>query len=76
MRRRRKGYKLNRYITVTYKMINKIIYCRRLKKSNAFVYDFKQNLFARTLPSDCCLITKAVLPPPTLRVLRKRIKHT
>ena len=37
-------------------MINKIM------NLNSFVCEFKQHLFTRTLPGDCCLTTKAISP--------------
>ena len=48
------GCKLYFYVTVIKKLINNIIECRKLKKSNVFVYKFKQHNITRTLPGDCC----------------------
>ena len=73
---RRRGYKLYWYATVIKKMINKIIQYRRFNKPKVFVYKFKQHLFTRTFPGECCLTIKAALPPPNFMDLRKWIKHT
>ena len=49
-----KGKFLPLFHRILIQMISKILSCRRLKKSNAFVYEFKQHLFTNTLPGDRC----------------------
>ena len=50
----RRGYKLYCYVKVLKNMINKIIYGRIFKKSNAPVYKFKQHPFTRKVLGDYC----------------------
>ena len=58
-------------------MINKIIYCKRFKKWNVFVYEFKQHLFSRKLLGDCYWTLKQLYHPIVLaRDWIKKVKNS